>query len=321
MPRYVKNMVILAKLEATAGTDAAPTGAADAVLIADSVTITPLETKLVDRKLYLPYFGGSMQLLGSYNAKIAFSVELAGSGAAGTAPAWGDLVMACAASEAVLATPARVEYSPASTGLKTLTLCGHDDGVLHKLTGAMGTCKLSAKVGEVPRLQFEFTGVYNTATATANPTATLTAWKVPPVVNKASVVDITLGCTYAAGALTGGTRFNSTGIEIDLGNKLAFMQFLSEERVDITDRDCSAKFELELTAAQEVAALADIIANTTTSLGITLGTAAGNKHILHAPLIQRTGITKADKDGVRLVAFDAKLLPSSGNDDLRIVSL
>lgn len=319
MPRYIRNTAILAKPETTAGTDAVPTGAADAVLVSN-VTITPLESTNVDRGLTRPYFGGSEQLVAAYYSKVSFDVEVAGSGTAATAPAWGDLLLGCAQSEALLATPNRVEYTPASTGLKTLTLYVYDDGVLHKLIGAMGSVKLSAKVGQIPKFMFEFWGTYAAVSAAAAPALTLTAWKLPPVMNKASTVDVTLGATYATGALTGGTVFPSTGLEMDWGNALQFVQLLSSERVDITDRSVTGSVEFDLTAAQEVTAIGDVIAATTQSLAITIGTAAGNKIIVHAPLAQRINPKKSELNGSRLIGFDLRLIPSAGNDETRIVT-
>ena len=147
MARYVKNSLVTAKVEATYGADAAPTGAANAILISDQ-TITPLDAQNIDRDLVRGAFGASEQLVGPASVKLSYSVELAGSGAAGTAPAWGQLLQACACSEGVLASPARVEYMPASTGLKSLTQYYFDDGAFHKLLGSMGDCTLTAKVGE-----------------------------------------------------------------------------------------------------------------------------------------------------------------------------
>lgn len=158
MPRYVKNTLITAKIETTYGVDSVPTGAANALLISDQ-SITPLDAQNIDRDLVRGSFGASEQLVGPASVKLSYSVELAGSGTAGTAPAWGALLQACACSEGVLATPARVEYMPASTGLKSLTQYYFDDGLLHKLLGCMGDCTLTAKVGERPMLKFEFTGL------------------------------------------------------------------------------------------------------------------------------------------------------------------
>lgn len=321
MPRYARNMVIMAKVETTQGTDAVPVAGTDGVLIAGNVEISPMEITYAERNLLLPYFGGSQSLLAMVNTKISFSVELAGSGVATTAPRWGVLLQGCAAAEASLATPNRVEYTPVSTALKSLSIYLNDDGVQHKLLGAMGNAKLSCKIGETPKLMFEFLGTYAAPTAVALPSPTLTAWKVPLPMNKANVVDITFGCTYATGELTGGTAFGSTGLDIDFGNRSVFFSSLTREGADITDRSSTASFELELSAAQEVTALADMLANTTTGLGFTINGGVGSKILLFAPAMQRTAVRKVEREGVRLLAFDCKLVPVAGNDELRIVQV
>ena len=64
MPRYARNALILAKVETTAGVDAVPTGAANALLVAN-LTINPLKANNVSRDLIRPFFGGSEQLVGT----------------------------------------------------------------------------------------------------------------------------------------------------------------------------------------------------------------------------------------------------------------
>lgn len=319
MPRYIRNTVILAKVETTAGTDAIPTGVADAVLVSD-MSITPLDANNVDRNLVRGYFGGSEQLVATANVKCSFTVELAGSGAAATAPQWGDLLLGCAMAEALLSTPSRVEYTTISANLKTLTIYYYDDGVLHKLLGCVGNPKLKAKVGERPTLSFDFVGLDGGISA-ASATATLTAWKTPPTMAKANVTDITLGCTYATGALAGGTVYSSTGLELDLGNSVKFIPLLSSETVDITDRNVSGSIELDLTAANEVSFMATVKANTTQGLGFVIGTTTGNKIIIHAPAMQLINPKKVDKDGRRLIGYDLRMIPVSGNDELRLASV
>lgn len=320
MGRNIKNTVVTAKVEATTGTDAVPTGAANAVLISD-VSITPLDAQAIGRNLIRGYFGGSEQLVGPASVKLGYTVELAGSGTAGTAPAWGPLLQGCAAAEGVLATPARIEYSPVSTGLKSVTQYYYDDGVLHKLLASQGNCTLSAKVGERATLRFEWVGLDGGVTATPNATGTYTAWKKPVAITKANVIDITLGATYAAGALTGGQVYNSTGLELNFGNVVTFSPMLSTETVDVDDRESTASVELELTAAQEVALMAAVKANTTQSLAFTIGTAAGNKVIVHAPAAQLTNPRKSQLNNKRLIGFDIRLVPVNGNDEWLIVVL
>lgn len=321
MPRYVRNTVILAKVETTAGTDASPTGAADAVLVS-AMTINPLNAQNVNRDLVRGYFGGSEQLVATAFVTLDITVELAGSGTAATAPQWGDLLLGCAMAEASLSTPSRVEYTPVSSSLKTLTIYYYDDGVLHKMLGAMGTCKLSAKVGERPTLQFTFTGLDGGISA-ASASGTYTAWKTPPTMTKANVVDITLGCTYSAGALASGTVYPSTGLEIDWGNTVNYTPLLSSDRVDISQREMTGSLQLDLTAANEVSFMATVKANTTQSLGLTIGTAAGNKIIIHTPAMQLINPSKQELNGSRLIGYDLRFVPTaggSGNDEIRIVT-
>lgn len=315
--RKIRNSALTAKIETTAGTDASPTGADNAILLSD-LSVDPLEAQNIDRNLMRGYFGGSEQLVGTANVKAGFTVELAGSGTAGTAPAFGVLLQACAMAESVLATPARVEYTPVSTTLKTATMDYADDGVLHKLLGSMGTMTLNAKVGERATMKFDFIA-QDGGRAEASISPVYSTFKKPVALTMANVVDITLGCTYSAGVLSGGTEYSSTGLELSLGNKVAFNALLNEEFVDITDRDVTGKLTLKLTAAQEIALATVVKSNATQGIGFTIGTAAGNTVIIFMPAVQLINYKKSDLNGNRMISFDLRATPLSGNDELRIV--
>lgn len=319
--RIANKTVILAKVETTAGTDAVPTGGANAIQVSN-LSITPIEANMVSIKTIAPWLGGALNLVGTKSVKCNFDVLMAGSGTAATAPAWGQLLLGCAMAETTgLLTPDRVEYTPISDAAKTLTIYYYDDGVLHKLLMAVGNVKFSAKSGDVPKLTFEFIGVDGGNSAVSNPAATLTAWKIPPAVTKANVVDITLGCTYAAGELTGGTVYNSTGLDIDFGNVIKFIPMLSSEKTLLSDRDLRGTLELDLSAAQEVTQLGNVVSNAMTGMGFTIGTTSGNKIMLFAPAAQLLNPKKVDKDGARLIGFDVRLNVLNGNDELKIISL
>jgi hypothetical protein len=321
MPRLIRKTVILVKVETTSGTDAVPTGAANAIQALD-MSITPLDASNVDTNVMTPWFGGSAALVGSASVKCSFSVLLAGAGLAATAPAWGALLLGCGNAETTgLLTPNRVEYLPATDTLKTVTIYWYDDGLLHKLVGCFGNVKLSAKSGEVPKLTFDFTGLDAGVSATANATATLTGWKVPVAITKANVTDILLGCTYAAGALSGGTAYNSTGLTLDWGNQVAFAPMLTTEQVVLTDRKVTGALSVELSAAQEVTQMAAVKANTLQGVGFVIGTASGNKIMLHMPSVQLLSPKKEEFNGMRLIGFDLRALPVAGNDEIRLISL
>lgn len=318
MTRYVRNTAVLAKIESSYGVDPVPTGGANALLVSN-LTINPLNANNVDRDNVRPYFGASEQLVGTASVECSFDIEIAGSGAAGTAPAWGPLLRGCAFDEDVQIT--YVAYTPLTDNQESLTLYWYDSGVLHKMIGARGNVQFKLGVGARPVMSFRFLGKYSAITAAANPSVTLTAFVTPYVVTDTNSVDLTLGATYATGAVTGGTAYTSAGIDIDLGNDLNFIPLVGLETVDITDRKASAKFELDLTAAQEVSFMTDVLANTTQEVSFTHGTAAGNIVLFHAASAQLINPSKADRNGRRLIGYDARLVPTTaGNDELVIVA-
>jgi hypothetical protein len=319
MSRFTRNTALLAKIETTYGTDATPTGAADALLVSNQ-NINPLAASYIDRGLVRPFLGGSDKIIGATSIEVGFDVEISGSGTAGTAPAWGKLLRACAFAETVTAGQ-RVEYNPISSGFESLTIYYYDDGVVHKLLGARGTVDIKMPVNEKPVLSFKFTGLDGGVATAALPTETLTAWKPPVAVTTANTGMLTLGCTYATGALTGGTTYPSKGLEASLGGKVQFTPLVGSETVDFTDRDPSGKIVLDLTATQEVILFATIKAMTQQGLGIVQGTTAGAKVLFFGPAAQLMAPSKQDANGRRLIGFDIDFAPSSGNDEWRIVSL
>lgn len=319
--RKFRNCVLLAKVETTKGTDAVPTGAANAILPVGEISLTPIEADRVPRNILRGFFGAPDQLLGSTWQSIRFSVELAGSGTAGTAPAWGALLQACAFAETVTAGQ-RVDYTPVSTGLKSVSIYAYADGVEYKIIGAVGTLNGAATVGGVPVLNFEFWSPFQVPAAATNPTPTLTAWKVPKIVSDVNTADVVLGGAYATGAITGGTSYVSGGIEFDMGNQVTRRELIGAKESVLTDRAITGTVKtMDLTAAQEVALLADIATDTTRSIGMVHGTTAGNKVLLFFTQARLLGLTPVNLEGVWTsdLAFEAP--PAAGNDDMRIVAL
>lgn len=103
MALLTRKRLILAETESTYGTDPSPDGA-DAILVRD-LSITPQQSDVVNRDLVRPYLGASEQLLANTRVECTFSVEMAGSGTAGTAPRFGKVLKACALAETTV-TPA-----------------------------------------------------------------------------------------------------------------------------------------------------------------------------------------------------------------------
>lgn len=321
MGRLVRKTAILAKTETVYGTEPspAPTGASNAILVSNASF--EISYNNVGRDLIRANLGGSEQLVGTRFVQAQFDVELANSGTAGTAPPWGPLLRACGFAEAILTTPSRVEYTPVSSSFSSITIFYHLDGVLRKMLGCMGTAELMLNEGERPMFRFTFSGLDGGRTATADPSLTLTAWKVPAVVTDVNSGDINLGCTYSAGALSSGTTYPSRGLAINVGNTVSRKALLGGQSIQISQREMTGSCQLDLSAAQEVSFMTDINANTTTTLGFTHSTGAGTGIILHAPVVQRIDPADTEYEGDVHMGLNLRFMPSSGNDELRLVCL
>lgn len=317
MARYTRDSAILAKIETTEGTDSVPTGGSNALLVSEQ-SIEPLVANNVPRELIRNYFGASEHLVGTAYVMVEFTVELQGSGTAATAPAWGALLRACGFAESGLVSFAA--YAPDTpANQKSATIYYYDSGSLHKLLGAKGTVSEGGmSVSGRPTLKFRFLGVDGGITAAAVATTTLTAWKTPAVITTANSGDVTLGGTYSAGAISGGTAYTSKGLTFSLGNEVEFTPLLGSEGIDITGREVTGSVEFDLTAAQEVTFMSAVKANTLQSMSLIHGASAGYIVGVSMAAVQLLNPKKTEINGRRLIGYDFRSVPSAGNDDLII---
>ena len=310
MPIFARKKILLVKIEPTYGVDAVPTGAVNAVL-ARNVRITPLEQMLEERGVVTPgYFGGQEQIVAGDYVKIEFEVEVAGSGAAGTAPAYGPLLRACALSETVTAT-VKTEYKTVSSGFEAATTYFYVDGKLCKLLGMRGTVTLRFNSKGIPVYAFAFTGLYTPVTDGANPTPTLTGFKAPLAVNRANTPTFTLhGYAAKVAAFEGG-----------LNNEVVYRNLIGEESVQIVDRKPAGRVSIENVAIATKDFWSIARAGTKGALQLIHGTVAGAKVQLDAPAVQLMKPTVDEVDGIQMLGMDLLLLPSAGNDELTITVL
>lgn len=311
MPLLGRKRVILAKIETTYGTDAAPVGTTNAILVRN-LTMTPQDADFVDRDLVRPYIGRSEQLPAGIRAMLEFEVELQASGTAGTAPGWGPLMRACGLSETIVASTS-VTYAPISAAFESVTLYFNVDGVLHKLTGARGTLSLAMKVKDIPTIKFTFTGIYNTVTDTAAPTPTYTAFKTPLTVSNVNTTPFTLhGFAAVMSELT-----------MDLSAQIVHRTLVGgAEAVLLTDREPQGSITIEATtvAAKDWWTLAKNA--TLGALSVTHGTVAGSKVTFASSNVQLTKPTYQEMDGIQMLQMGLNFIPSTaGNDEFSFACL
>lgn len=317
--RQIRNTLVLAKIESTYGVDPTPTEGSNAYLISGA-SIEPLNATNVDRDLIRGYMGNSEQLVGTAYVGIAYAVELAGSGTAGTAPPYGAQLRACGFAETATG-GVRTEYNPVTPVADSLSHYYHSDGAKHIAKGCRGTFTINMGVSERPLMNFQFQGIDGGITSATPSAATLTNFKTPLVITDANTGDVTFGCTYTAATptLTGGTGYPSQGLQIDIGNTVNYTPLLGGETIDISQRSVTGSIVLDLTAAQEVTFMATLKANTTQSMGLMHGTTPGHKVLVYMPAVQIINPKKVDVNGKLMIGLDFRAVPSSGNDELKIV--
>lgn len=161
-PLVQDQRLIAAKIETTTGTAetlAAADGAFNAYMTSDGIEDL---TEVIQRQ-----GEGSSSMLpsvpGARWGRLAFAVDLVGSGGAGQ-PGWATtLLLACGLNNS------SGTFSPITgeTQADTVTLGYYVDGLLQSLAGAMGTFTIPLVTGQPSRVEFEFWGVIQTESDTA----------------------------------------------------------------------------------------------------------------------------------------------------------
>lgn len=223
-PLYWKDKRLLFALEATYGQDAGPTGAANAILAQD-VTLKPMEGQDQERDLEQPGMSANGTIPTELHSTLSFSVDLSASGTAGTAPAWGPLLRACAVAETIAA-GASVTYSPVAKGHEAGTFHINISGTRYVILGARGKAEFMLDAQATPKIKFDFTGLFTLPTDAAAPTVDLVSWVEPLVVSHQNTPVFTID----------GIGFVMKTAKLDLGNKVETRFLVGTERVLITDK-------------------------------------------------------------------------------------
>ncbi len=312
MTLLTRKRLLMAAVESTYGT--APSFAGSDALLVSNLDITPLDVSLLDRELVLPFFGNREKVVGQRMGSVTFDVEIAGSGTAGTAPRWGRCLRACGFGEAVVSTTS-VTYTPASTAIVGLSLDFNADGNRHLLTGCRGTATLNLAVGEIPRISFEFMGIYNTVTAAAATAPTFSNQAAPVVVNSTNTTSVTAFSFSAC----------MESFNLALNNETPFRQLAGcSQNIPIVDRAPSGELVIEApivgTGSGEKDFFAAVSAQTLGAIGWQHGQTAGNIVTFNAPTCNLDSPSYSDSDGVMMLNLPFMPVPTAaGNDEFTLV--
>ena len=307
MPLLTRKRVILIEAESSYGTDPTPT-ATDVVLVRD-LSITPQSSDVVSRDVVRPFLGAFQQLLANTSVEVTFSVELAGSGAAGTAPRYGAALKACGLSETV-SSGTSVTYAPVSSSFSSVTIHYNTDGVRHKITGARGSFTINASVGEIPTIEFSFQGIYNAPDDSALPSVTYGNQATPLIFKNGNTSGFQL--LSHAGSLM--------SVSMDCGNELAYRELVGgTKEVLLVNRSSSGSVSLEAVALSSKDFFAAALAETTGNLQFLHGTAAGNKVQFTSSKVDIGDVSYGEEDGIQMLEIPYTLVPSAAGDEFSLI--
>ena len=236
-----------------------------------------------------------------------FSVELAGSGTAGTAPQYGKALKACGLNEDT-ATSGTVKYEPVSTSFGSVTIYYLVDGVRHKVTGCRGTFSINASVGEIPTINFSFTGIYVPPTSSTIVTPTYSNQADPLLFKNGNTTSFEL--LSFAGALQ--------SFAFDLGNSLVYRELVGgSKEVLITDRACTGSVSMEAPLVGTSTGTFDYFAKAVDddvalgNLQFTHGTTAGNIVQFTSSKVDIGDVNYGDQDGIAMLEIPYTCVPSA----------
>ncbi len=306
MSKSMKKLVLLAIAQSAKGTPGTPVVGTNAILCKGFVPV-PIKGKFVERNLQGGSKGNFGAIFSGEHCQFEFEVELAGSGAAGTAPKFGPLLIGSNTSETVAAAVS-VAYQPIASDAVYLTFLADLDGVQFKMTDARGTVSFTLNSEDIPVMKYSFIGKYWAMTDVAFPTGiSYTGFTKPLTVGAVNTPTFTLG----------GIALVVKSFGIDLANQVSWKNWIGDSGAQSPDRKPTANAVFELTSVAtknwgEAVRLGEEMA-----LNVVHGITAGNIVTFTAPKLEISSEPTISEDaGTVLLSCNFAVKPNTGNDEL-----
>jgi hypothetical protein len=305
-PRFERKLALLLKPEPVYGTDSVPTGAANAIRATD-VAFTPSQGGEDRHDFILPHMGHQGVELTDEHVQIEFSIEIAGAGAAGTAPKYGPALRACGMAETLNAGVSAV-YKPVSGTFEAASIYYNLDGVNHILVGNRGNVTAELTPQRIPRFRFRMLGLKGTVADTALPTVDHTGFvKAKPMTDA--------NTTLALHGYTGPIE----AFSFDLGQRVEPDFLFNQETIEITDRQMTGSATVRAGLLADKNWFAAVEARTRAAQAMQIGTVAGNIVDLGGPAVELGRPTQGFTRGMANLRFPLMYCPTAaGNDEFTI---
>jgi len=290
-------------LFSTAGTPAAT----DVITTDNNVFVNPKAKSIEYKDIGNGALGNSKTIVNNDYVTADFTVDVnaKGSGAAGTAPTYGEVLKACGLTETVNAST-DVTYTPASSFVAGDAIAYLDD-YKREVTGIAGTFTFGGKVGEIPKFSFSLKGFTTLdETSEANPAVTLDP-------NENLIIKSVTAVTV------GGSSISLEDFTFDFGVDIQEVYGVGGlKEYYISDYKPTLKVSAVKTKGNS-AHWTELNDNSQKSVIVTLGTTAGGIIEFTAPYCQPTDVSESDENGK--VKYDRTWAceNSAGGDNFSIV--
>jgi hypothetical protein len=305
MAKFSRKQGLVAKLESTYGVDAAPTGAANAIQVSN-LRLRPLVQRLAERDIVKPYLGHNASIQVAAWKTLEFDVEVAGAGAAGTAPKYGPLLLGCGFDETITAGTS-VVYSLTSELFDSLSMWTEYDGVMHKMKGARGSVMVGLDAQSIAKFRFSMSGLFVPVVDGTLTGVTYAGYTKPVAVNKANS-SLTLH-GYAAIV---------DKLSLDLKSTVAYRNMYGLESVELTNRFPEGSISMEDVSVATKDWWATMAAGTSGALEVIHGNVPGNIVEFDCPGVVIQEPDFGDVDGIRMLTGKLKLEDTAANNAMTI---
>lgn len=318
MSQLIRNRIVLIKLEATPGTDAAPTVGSNAIEV-QNLKIGQ-KGEVMERDNLRGNISQVAPIIGKHYQEISFDMELKNGGSPGVVPML-DAVLKAANFSSVTSAGSSVVYSPNSQMalMSTATIYVYDldsgSAVLRKLTGVVLDVDLKLAAGAIGKIAVKGNGLYLDPADSALPTTPTYETTTPPTIQNAAF-------TYNSVS-----TFIVKEVDLNLGNSIAVQDNINSpagvKGFLVTGRKPKGKFTPE--AGQQTSGsnapydfYSDWANSNPRALSVQVGSASGNIIIINAPNVQIDSLGDGADSGILTKEVSISLGLLNGNDELTL---
>lgn len=219
---------LLLKIEATEGTDAAPTPGADAMQIINGSG--SLAAEQLEREIDRPFFGGREAVRINQVMNWAGDIELVGAAAPGEAAPVSPLIQIAGHAETLdVTTPGSefTEYNPISTGIPSATSWWYQGGEVQKGVGSRAQLnQILLELNNFPRASLEGVAFPTANDEAALPSADTSAFQQPP-----AIITDTASCSID------GTTVDGLSLELNMNSNVPLIGTTERQFTRLTARN------------------------------------------------------------------------------------